>query len=133
MSSLQFRKIRVRLSSHTRFYYADASVVCKPNPQSDSFQDEPALIVEVLSRKTRRIDEGEKRDAYLTISSLAVYMLVEQDLARVVIDRRTEQGFIREVYEDLVDVVPLPELGIELPLAEVYDSVEFTPESQDEE
>jgi Uma2 family endonuclease len=25
-------KIRVRLPSHVRFYYPDASVVCKPNP-----------------------------------------------------------------------------------------------------
>ena len=43
-----------------RFYYPDASVVCRPNPQTDSFQDDPAVLFEVLSRQTRRIDEGEK-------------------------------------------------------------------------
>src|SRR5688500_9697909 len=47
-------KIRVRLATQTRFYYPEVSVVCRPNPQDDSFQDEPVVIVEVLSRKTRR-------------------------------------------------------------------------------
>src|SRR5436853_7875627 len=32
-------KIRVRLPTHFRFYYPDASVICRPNPQNDSFQD----------------------------------------------------------------------------------------------
>ena len=63
-------KIRVRLPTHWRFYYPDASVICRPNPQDDSFQDEPAVIFEVLSKATRRIDGGEKKDAYLTIPSL---------------------------------------------------------------
>src|SRR5947199_6506077 len=35
-------KIRVRLPTQTRFYYRDASVVCRPNPDQDSYQDEPA-------------------------------------------------------------------------------------------
>src|SRR5258708_4995558 len=54
-------KIRVRLPNQVRFYYTDVSVVCRPNPQNDSFQDEPAVIFEVLSKGTRRIDEGEKK------------------------------------------------------------------------
>lgn len=87
-------KIRVRLPTHWRFYYPDASVVCRPNPPDDSFQDEPAVIFEVLSRATRRIDGGEKKDAYLTIPSLAAYVLVEQDTAAAVVYRRTEQGFV---------------------------------------
>src|ERR1700719_4638260 len=40
-------KIRVRLPTHFRFYYPDASVICRPNPSNDSFQDEPAVILEV--------------------------------------------------------------------------------------
>src|SRR5262249_51237961 len=94
-------KIRVRLPTQVRFYYPEVSVVCRPNPHPDPFQDEPAVIVEVLSRATRRIDEGEKKDAYLTIPSLSVYLLVEQDSPAVVAFRRTEHGFVREVYEGL--------------------------------
>jgi Uma2 family endonuclease len=122
-------KIRIRLPSHTRFYYPDASVLCRPNSQTDSFQDEPAVIVEVLSRRSRRTDEGEKKDTYLSIPSLFVYVLAEQELPGVVAFRRTENGFVREVHEGLDAVLPLPEIGTELPLSDVYEGVEFVPET----
>jgi len=85
-------KIRIRLPAQVRFYYPDASVICRPNPQTDSFQDEPAALFEVLSRRTRRIDEGEKKDAYQTIPSLNVYVLLEQESPAAVLFRRTERG-----------------------------------------
>src|SRR5207237_8561835 len=107
-------------------------VVCRPNPPDESFQDEPAVLVEVISKATRRIDEGEKKDAYLTIPSLSVYALVEQGIPAVVVYRRADGGFVREVYEGLDAILPLPEVETELPLSEIYDSVEFVPESADE-
>jgi Uma2 family endonuclease len=125
-------KIRVELPSETRFYYPDTSVVCAPNPAKDSFQDEPAAIFEVLSKGTRRIDEGEKKDACLRIPSLGVYVLIEQDVPLVVAYRRTNEGCFREVYDRLDAVVPLPEIGTELPLAEIYEGVEFMPEAAEE-
>ncbi len=124
-------KIRIRLPTQVRFYYPDVSVICRPNPQSDSFQDEPAALFEVLSRRTRRVDEGEKKDVYLTIPSLSAYVLLEQETAAVVVFRRTEQGFVREVYEGLDAVIPLDEIETALPLAEVYDGVEFGPEPEE--
>ncbi len=126
-------KIRVRLPAHVRFYYPDVPVICRPNPPDDSFQDEPAVIFEVLSRRTRRIDEGEKKDAYQTIASLGAYVLIEQETPAAVVFRRTEHGFVREVYAGLDAVLPLPEIEIDLPLAEVYDGVEFTPEPEEDE
>ncbi|MFO0965983.1 MAG: hypothetical protein U0793_10420 [Gemmataceae bacterium] len=89
-------------------------------------------------RSTRRrprgrpADEGEKKDAYLTIPSLGVYALVEQSMARVIVHRRTEQGFVSEVYEGLEAVAPLPEIETELPLSEIYDGVEFSAERMEE-
>jgi Uma2 family endonuclease len=118
-------KIRVRLPGHTRFYYPDASVVCRPNPIDDTFQDAPSLVLEVLSDSTRRLDLGEKKDAYLSLASLDVYLLAEQTRPAIVLFRRTDQGFSREVHSGLEATLPLPEMGIELPLAEVYDGVPF--------
>jgi Uma2 family endonuclease len=126
-------KIRLRLPHQVRFYYPDVSVICRPNPQSDSFQDEPAVLVEVLSSRTRRIDQGEKKDAYLTIPSLCAYVLVDQETPTVVVFRRTEHGFVREIHQGPDAVIPLGEIDIELPLAEVYDAVEFTPEPNEDE
>jgi Uma2 family endonuclease len=126
-------KVRIQLPTHFRFYYPDDSVVCEQNPLSDSFQDQPVVIFEVLSRKTRRIDEGEKKDAYLTIPSLRVYALVDQESPVIVVFRRTSSGWVREIYDGLDAVLPLSEIEIELPLAEIYDGVEFSPEPEEAE
>ncbi|MDX1948164.1 MAG: Uma2 family endonuclease [Pirellulaceae bacterium] len=125
-------KVRVRLPTQWRFYYSDALVVCRPNPPHESFQDDPVVIVEVLSEGTRRIDEGEKKDAYLTIPSLCVYILVEQDLPAAVVFRRGEQGFARETFRGREAVIPLPEIEAELSLAEIYDRAEFNRQSGSE-
>jgi len=118
-------KIRIRLPGHTRFYYPDVSVVCRPNPPDEVFQDEPTVIVEVLSDSTRRTDFGEKKDAYLSIPSLAIYLLVEPDSPAVVGFRRSDQGFVREVWQGLESTLSLAEIGVELPLTEVYEGVDF--------
>jgi len=125
-------KIRIQLPRQIRFYYPDVSVICRPNPPNDSFQDEPVLVVEVLSRKTRRIDEGEKKDAYLTIPSLSAYLLIEQESPLVVVHRRANGDFVREIHAGLNAVIPLAEIGTELPLAEIYEGAEFVPEPEEE-
>jgi Uma2 family endonuclease len=126
-------KIRLRLGTQIRFYYPDTSVTCRPNAGDDSFQDEPVVLFEVLSRGTRRTDLGEKKDAYLAVPSLKVYVVIEQDSPTVVAFRRTDAGFVQELYAGLDAVLPLPEIDTELPLAEIYERVEFIPEPSDDD
>lgn len=121
-------KVRVQFPSHTRFYYPDGMVVCEPNGPEDAYQDRPVVVFEVLSDATRRIDEGEKRDAYLTIPTLAAYLLIETNRARVAMHRRTENGFVLEAYDGLDAVIELPAIEVELPLAELYERVTFAAE-----
>jgi len=126
-------KIRIQMPGHIRFYYPDASVICHSTPRDESFQDEPVVIFEVLSRKTRRVDLGEKKDGYLSIPSLSVYVLVEQDSPVVVAFRRTKSGFVRELYEGLDAILPLGEIHTELPLSEIYSGAELGPDGDDDD
>jgi len=126
-------KIRVRHLLGTRFYYPDLSVVCHSNPPSDTWQDAPVVILEVASASTRRIDLGEKRDSYLTISSLAVYLVAESSEAAVQVFRRSPEGdFRRELALGAEAVIDLPEIGVSLALADLYDGVEFEAEIEPE-
>jgi len=117
-------KIRVRKSSHVRFYYPDVSVVCDENPLSDTFQDRPVLIVEVLSETTRRLDDGEKRDAYFTIPTLNYYILLEQDEAIAVMYERKGDKFVQHEFTNLSDIISIASLGINLPLRDLYSRID---------
>lgn len=125
--------IRIRLQEKLRFYYPDLQVICESNAPSDRFQDTPTLIVEVLSPATRQYDLDEKLNAYLLIPSLCCYIIFEQHQPIAIVMRRTENGFLREVFEGLETIIDLPWLGCSLPLSEVYRNVEFTPTCVQEE
>ena len=116
-------KIRIRMSNHLRFYYPDVSIVCDQNPLSDTFQDQPVLIIEVLSESTRRLDDGEKRDAYFRIPSLKYYILLEQDAAVAVVYQRREQQFDRHEFTHIDDSIALDSLNTSLPLRELFEGV----------
>jgi Uma2 family endonuclease len=120
-------KVRIELADQTRFYYPDAQVVCRPNPGNNRFQENPTVVLEVLGESTRRIDLGEKRDAYLAIPSLKVLLIAESDRPYVSVHRRRPQGgFEVEEYPSVGAVIGLPEIEAELPLAELYEGIDFS-------
>ena len=56
-------------------------------------------------------------------------MLVHQDRADVVVYvRQDDESWTFRAYSGLTATVPLPPAGIDLPLAEVYDGLTFSPE-----
>ena len=120
--------VRLKVNGQTRFYYPDGMVVCEPNSPNDQFHDKPVVIAEVLSKSTRRIDEGEKLAAYLTIPTLATYLLIESDRRRVVAYERAGDDFVRTVYEGRDAIIPLPLIETTLPLSELYERVTFEDE-----
>lgn len=119
-------KVRVELPTQTRFYYPDGMVVCESTDAALTYQARPVLLAEVLSDSTRRIDQIEKRDAYLTIPTLALYLLIEPDRPSVTVHRRAADvvgpgAFTAELHEGLDAVIGLPEIDAELPLPELYE------------
>ncbi len=119
-------KVRIEFPDPTRLYYPDAMVVYKSNPLTDHFQDQPVVIIEVLSDSTRRADLSEKRDAYLTLPSLKVLMFVEPEKPSVTLHRRKPGGgFAIEHHLGLDAVIPLLEIDASLALADLYDRAEF--------
>lgn len=126
-------KVKIERAASTWFYYPDALVVCDENRDDESYQESPVLIVEVLSKSTRAIDLDEKLNHYLSIPSLRYYLLLEQAKPRAILMRRTDSGFLRQSYEGLDVTILLDAIECELPLSDVYDRVDFTPESIREE
>ena len=119
-------KVRIRRVGRTRFYYPDLQVVCESNAPTEVHQDAPVLLVEVLSPSTRQYDLDEKLAAYLEISSLECYIILEQHTPFAIVMRRTENGFLRETYDGIEASILLPFLGCSLSLRDIYEGIEFT-------
>jgi Uma2 family endonuclease len=119
-------KIRIHRAGRKRFYYPDAQVVCQSNDPLSVFQDHPVLIIEVLSPATRQYDLDEKMNAYLTISSLECYIALEQHQPIAIIQRRSNDGFVKQTIEGLEVCIELPFLDCSLSMREIYEGVEFT-------
>ncbi len=102
------------------FYYPDVVVACGPEPEDPYLEDEPCLIVEVLSPNTEAIDRREKLIAYRKVQSLRTYLIVEQDEARIERHFRDENGaWQTDLIEDGAVPVPCPE-NAKLSLTDVY-------------
>jgi Uma2 family endonuclease len=85
----------------------------------------PALIAEVLSPSSERVDLGDKSAEYLRLPSLAAYLVLAQDQIKAWVWTRAPAGFPcgPDVLEGGDAVVRVEALDIALPLAEVYARV----------
>jgi Uma2 family endonuclease len=83
-------KVKVSLSS-TSFFYPDVMVVCDiDDDEDDYYQNSPQLIIEILSKTTRKNDFTTKMMSYFNILSLEEYVLIEQDLCQVTVYKKSE-------------------------------------------
>jgi Uma2 family endonuclease len=105
------------------FYYPDGMIICVPVPGDALFTDSPSVILEVFSPSTRRIDEVQKLRDYITIPTLQTYILAETDAPLLTLHRREGAGFRREILSGPDAILDLPEVGITIPLAELYRDV----------
>ncbi len=118
--------MKVRLyppHSPTYFYYPDAMIACDPADIGYGWRERPSALFEIISEDTRRVDEREKRLAYLQLTSLHAYVLIEQSQPEVMVVRRDADD---EMLRGLDATLRLPQLGLEIPLAELYERVTFS-------
>lgn len=124
--------MRVHVPAAGLYTYPDVSVVCGPEdylPGGDlDTLLNPTLLVEVLSPSTAGYDRHSKFLLYRTIPSLRYYLLVESRRVEVLLYARASAGqWTFTSFEDRAAVVPLPALGLELPLADIYRKLALAP------
>lgn len=84
----------VRINDHTA-YEPDALVYCGPrNPAASVEVSAPVIVVEVLSRSTRRHDVVGKLADYFKVASIQHYLIVDADREIVLHHRRGEADAI---------------------------------------
>lgn len=112
----------MKLRINANFFYPDVMVDCRFDNSEPYFTQTPIIIVEVLSRSTRKKDTTLKLLSYINISSLQEYVLIEQDFVDVQVFRRNE-GWIPSHYF-LGDEVTFESIGLTLPVEDIYHRVQ---------
>ncbi|GEM_PF-723075 len=72
------------------FYYPDVMVVCTEDKAHDYYKTSPIIIVEVLSKATRKFDQTSKRLRCQNIPTLEEYVLIEQDKGEIQVFRKQQ-------------------------------------------
>jgi Uma2 family endonuclease len=105
----------------------DAMIECSPR-MDGMLAHEPVAIFEVLSPSTRVIDQTTKFVEYQALPSLTAYILVQQERPEVSVYRRQNDGaWTIAIISGLDAAIALDDVGITLPLAEIYDRLTFDP------
>src|SRR5947209_6599607 len=111
------------------FAYPDLTVVCGQPLFHDKHKDvliNPRVIVEVLSNSTERYDRSEKFVRYRQNESLTDYVLVSQFTPNIELFSLQADGRWLYSFEmSLSGRLAIPSIECELPLADVYDRIEF--------
>ena len=112
----------IRLKLGKDYVYPDVLVDCSKMRGDDVFSSAPVIIVEVLSRSTRKTDTTTKLIRYINLPSLQEYVLIEPDIVSVQVLRRSK-NWLPE-YFFLGDDVRFESIGLTLPVEDLYDRVD---------
>ena len=113
--------LKIRVADRIR--YPDAFVACTPADPRATVVDDPVVVFEVLSPSTARTDRVEKMHEYWETPSIRRYALIEQDAVSAMSFARGDGSWSGRVLWP-GSVLALPEIGVELPLDELYEGLD---------
>ena len=97
-------------------------VSCDDAPPSEYYEDNPVLIIEVLSPSTETRDKLEKLAAYSSIPSLVEYFTIAQDRVEIHRYSLVDGNTVLTEYHDS-DTVEVSSIDLLIPVKDIYSDV----------
>jgi len=110
-----------------RVRYPDAVVTCSPVANDADIVPEPVVVFEVLAASTASTDRITKNEEYRATPSIRRYVMLEQTAPAATVFSREGEDWVGRLATGAAATLALPEIGIELPLAELYAGIEPDP------
>lgn len=113
----------MKLKTAKRVFYPDIMVVCNNQDNEDNYyKTSPKLIIEVLSKSTRKTDKTLKRLCYQNIASLEEYAVIEQDICEIEVFRKKDNW--QSTYYYLGDDIIFDSLQLSVAVVDLYYQVD---------
>ncbi len=106
--------------------YPDGIVVCTAVERTATIVHDPVVIFEVLSPSTASTDRIVKAREYQAKDSVQRYVMLEQDRVGATVYARAGDRWTFDILPEGA-VLAMPEIGVEVPLAELYEGLVFEP------
>ena len=116
----------LKVETAGRIRYPDGFVYCSPFEANGKVITDPVVIFEVLSEATHRVDLLTKNQEYAATPSVKRYVVLAQDAAGGTVFERIGDDWVGHLLA-ADSVIAMPEIGITVPLTELYDGVTFAP------
>jgi Uma2 family endonuclease len=111
--------------------YPDGFVTCTKGAPSDKLARDPVVIFEVLSPSTMGTDTVVKNREYAATPSVRRYVLLAQDVVGGTMFERIGDDWVGHVLGP-DSVLRMPEIDVEVPVAEFYEGIELPPPSTED-
>jgi len=105
--------------------YPDAFIVCTPVDRRASVVAEPVVVFEILSDSSVHDDLVVKNAEYRATPSILRYVVLQQSAAGATVFARKGEDWVSDVVAGAEGVLRMPEIGIDIPLAEIYADVDL--------
>ena len=105
--------------------YPDASVTCSPIQGQDRLIPNPVVVFEVVSESNAHNDRFTKMHEYHAVASIKRYVLVEQATPVIVSYTRVGKELWSATSLSMGDMLTMPEIDIEIPVADIFDGISF--------
>jgi Uma2 family endonuclease len=110
----------VKIIVDGRIRYPDVLVVCRPVSPTATVVDDPVIVFEVLSEGSSETDLIDKNRDYRATPSIQRYVVLQQTHRVAIVFVRRADGWLSEIVSGDGARLDLPEIGIAVPLHEVY-------------
>ena len=113
----------VKIQTPKGIRYPDAFVVCSPRVPTATVVPDPVVIFEILSESTAQIDLIVKAAEYQSMPSVQRYIILRQTHRVAMVYHRKGDGWAFAFVSGEGAMLDMPEIGIAVPLAEIYEDI----------
>jgi Uma2 family endonuclease len=122
-------ELKIEVAGHIR--YPDGFVVCAVVANDATVVRDPVVIFEILSPGAATTDRIVKNEEYRATPSVQRYVMLEQDRIAATVFSRAGDDWVGHVFVGDA-ILSMPEIGIEVPLPELYEGLVFDHETAED-
>jgi len=116
--------VQLRLPKGSKYFLPDVMLACAPEGEDEYIEENPCVLVEVVSPTSVIRDYNEKKLEYFNIPSLQQYLLVSSDKKQVEVYTRETSGWHYEVYLEQGEF-EVACVGLTVTLEQIYAAVKL--------